>query len=90
VQVSNEADAAASLRSNGTDLVIADWPLAGKLLETMRAEDVRAPVIVFARGTPDVDRRSAMSLGATDVLTEWGDLFREIARGVLDPADAAT
>lgn len=81
VHVQSAQAAAASLRSALADLVIVDWPLAEPLLTTMRSEDLRAPVVVFARGdgvTPD--RRLAMALGATDALGEWADLFREIAR----------
>ncbi|MEO5851200.1 MAG: SIR2 family protein [Nocardioides sp.] len=68
-----------SLRADPADLVIADWPLAEPLLVAMHAEDLRAPVVVFARGGPP-DRRRALALGATDALTEWADLFREIER----------
>ena len=47
----------------------------------MRAEDLRAPVVVLARGESDAaDRRLVLSLGATDSLHEWADLFREIER----------
>jgi DNA-binding response OmpR family regulator len=73
-------DAAEWLRSEAAELVIADWPLADDLLRTMRAEDLRAPVIVFARNVGVAERAASMSLGATDVVTEWGDLFREIDR----------
>jgi CheY-like chemotaxis protein len=80
-QVRSVEEAAELLRSSGADLVIVDRPLAEGLLTTMRAEDLRAPVVVFARGErDDADRRLVLSLGATDSLTEWGDLFREIER----------
>jgi CheY-like chemotaxis protein len=80
-QVRSVEEAAELLRSSGADLVIVDRPLAEGVLTTMRAEDLRAPVVVFARGEQDdADRRLVLSLGATDSLTEWGDLFREIER----------
>ena len=79
-QVRSLDEAAELLRSPGADLVIVDRPLAEELLTTMRAEDLRAPVVVFARGDSDSDRRRWLSLGATDSLHEWADLFREIER----------
>jgi len=80
-QVRSVEEATELLRSPGADLVIVDRPLAERLLTTMRAEDLRAPVVVFARGdSDDADRRLVLSLGATDSLHEWADLFREIER----------
>ena len=80
-QVRSAEEAADVLRSAAVDLVIVDRPLAERLLTTMRAEDLRAPVVVFARGdADDAGRRAALALGATDSLHEWADLFREIER----------
>jgi CheY-like chemotaxis protein len=80
-QVCSAQEAADALRAAPADLVIADWPLAENLLATMRASGLFAPVVVFARGDGVVpDRRRALCLGATDALTEWADLFREIER----------
>lgn len=76
-------EALARMRAAVPDLVLLDGPLAEATLTAMRAEDLRAPAVVFSRtgGTGGiVDRRAAMALGATDALTEWGDLFREVAR----------
>lgn len=84
VRTATSAEAALdALRAGGVDLVLLDGPLAEQVLVAMRAEDLRAPAVVFSRtgGTGGiVDRRSALALGATDALTEWGDLFREVAR----------
>jgi hypothetical protein len=80
-QVRSVEEAAKSLRATPADLVIVDWPLAESLLTTMRSGDLRAPVVVFARGDRHVpDRRRVMALGATDALAEWADLFQEIER----------
>jgi hypothetical protein len=80
-QVRSVPEATAVLRASHADLVIVDPPLAEELLRTMRAGDLRAPVVVFARDEhAHRDRRRWMSLGATDSLREWGDLFREVER----------
>lgn len=80
-QVRSVGEAVEALRTAPADLVIVDRPLAEDLLTLMRAEDLRAPVVVFARGDrQDAERRQVMALGATDALWEWADLFQEIER----------
>ena len=80
----------AALRADGADLVIVDWPVGETVLTALRAENLRAPVVVFARAAAlqPADRRLALSLGATETISEWPDLFREIER-VLGPGPAA-
>jgi CheY-like chemotaxis protein len=81
VNVRSSAEACDFVRVNGADLVLLDWPLAVETLTSMRAEDLRAPSIVIARGDgAPPDRQLALSLGATDAVEEWSGLFREIAR----------
>jgi CheY-like chemotaxis protein len=80
-QVRSVDEAVAALDAAAADLVIVDRPLAEGLLRAMRSKDLRSPVVVFARGDRnDADRRLALSLGATDALWEWADLFQEIER----------
>jgi CheY-like chemotaxis protein len=88
VQLSSAAEAAEWLRHDTADLVIADWaagadgaPVAETLLGMMRAEDLRAPLVVLAQSEVGAqDRARALSLGATEVAQGWGELFRELAR----------
>jgi CheY-like chemotaxis protein len=81
VHVRSAADACQFVRTHGADLVLVDWPLAVDLLTTVRAQDLRTPTIVIARGDGDPpDRGLALSLGATDAVEEWPNLFREIVR----------
>ncbi len=92
-------EALAHLRSSAAfDLVITHWghdratgpdgrptSTAAALLTTMRHEDLRAPVIVFA--TPefsDTNKPQALSLGARAYCFEWSTLIREI-ESVLAP-----
>lgn len=88
VQVGSAAEAAAWLRDDRADLVIADLaagndgePVAEALLSTMRREDLRAPVIALAQApVRAADRLTLLSLGASEVAAGWSDLFRELAR----------
>jgi hypothetical protein len=65
---------------------VLDWPVGEAVLTAMRAEDLRAPAIVFTRSaTAEGVRRAALALGATETIADWPDLFREIER-VLGPA----
>jgi hypothetical protein len=81
VHVRSAAEACAHVRDHGADLVLVDWPLAVETLTTVRSEGLRVPVTVIARGDGErPDRRLAMSLGATDAVEEWSDLFQEIVR----------
>jgi CheY-like chemotaxis protein len=84
--VRNAEEALSALREHGADLVVLDWPVGEAVLTAMRAEDLRAPAIVFARSAREESvRRTALSLGATETIADWPDLFREIER-VLGPA----
>lgn len=68
-------------------LVITHWgadaspPTAVALLERMRAEDLRCPVVVFSTA-PDADARkiTALALGAQAYCFRWESLFREVQR----------
>ena len=90
------------LRASGADLVLTHWGHAGatdragqrcsvaeRLLVEMRAQDLRAPVIVFAGGGhAEENRRAALGLGAQGYTFEWPTLFRELER-VFRPLDDA-
>ena len=79
--ISAAADAGGSTR-----VLVLDWPVGEAVLTAMRAEDLRAPAIVFARlAREEAVRRTALALGATETIDDWPDLFREIGR-VLGPA----
>lgn len=79
-------------RRDPFDLVITHWgadtgpePAAVRLLQGIRREDLRAPVIVFA-SNEDMDerKRTALGLGAQDYCFGFETLFRTIER-VLAP-----
>ena len=90
------------LRASGADLVLTHWghanatdkagqpcSVAEQLLVEMRAQDLRAPVIVFASGGhAEENRRTALNLGAQAYTFEWPELFRELER-VFRPLDDA-
>jgi DNA-binding response OmpR family regulator len=62
--------------------------IAERLLMEMRAQDLRAPVIMFASGGhAEENRRTALNMGAQAYTFEWPTLFREIER-VLRPVGA--
>lgn len=98
VQVRTVDEALAALRAQPGqpcpfDLVITHWggggpPNGQRLLQQMRARDLRCPVIVFSSDY-DADRRKsvALGLGATAYCFRWESLFREIHR-VFEPADS--
>ena len=87
-------EAVTALTQNDYDLVITHWgwnkaqdraghvcPVGERLLVEMRAQDLRAPVIVFS--TADFaheNRPVALRLGAREYLSHWSRLFREIAQ----------
>lgn len=80
VRAASNDEAAECLRARNVDLVIVDWPLARDLLATMRREDLRAAALVYGESPSSPDRTAALSLGATEAVSTWGDLFREVTR----------
>jgi hypothetical protein len=84
----SHASAVARAKDGKYDLVITRWghhpnrPAdAVVLLEGLRREDVRAPVVVFASGAhADVNREAALGLGALEYTSDWETLFEVIDR----------
>jgi len=78
-------EAVGLLASEDFDLVITHYgrdsspPVAVRLLQAMRRNDYRAPVVVFAsEWEAAARRREVMRLGAVDYIVPWSDLFRRI------------
>ncbi len=70
-----------SVAADGADLVVVDLPQAEALLVEVRRRDLRVPVIVLAAGADALPQRpTLLALGASDAVTQWGELFREIER----------
>jgi CheY-like chemotaxis protein len=86
VEQVRQLDEAVDLLATRTfDLVITHYgrdsspPVAIRLLQAMRRNDHRAPVIVFAsEWDAPARRREVMRLGAVDYIVPWADLFRRI------------
>ena len=84
------ADAVNAAAENDFDLIVTRWghgegstgdAVAVELLKEIRTRDVRAPVVVFASGShADVNKRTAMGLGATSYEYSWEGLFQEVER----------
>lgn len=78
------------------DLVISRWGHHEKraadaivLLETMREDDIRVPVVVFASGHwAKVNRENAFRLGALEYTSSWKNLFAVIERRFAEPSAA--
>lgn len=86
-------EAFARLPDGRYDLVITRWghhpraaPDAVVLLEKMRANDVRVPVVVFASGAfAGENRERALGLGALEYTSDWEALFEVIDRRFAPP-----
>lgn len=65
----------------------ANQPTAIALLEAMRREDLRCPVVVLSTSTAaDARKQAALGLGAQAYCFRWESLFREVQR-ILEPGD---
>jgi hypothetical protein len=61
--------------------------MALALLEQMRREDLRCPVVVFSASTEaDARKQAALGLGAQAYCFRWESLFREVQR-LFEPGD---
>jgi hypothetical protein len=84
----SHSSAIARAKSGNYDLVITRWGHHPKrpadavvLLEGLRREDVRTPVVVFASGAHAVENReAALRLGALEYTSDWETLFEVIDR----------
>ena len=82
----------AAQEKNPFDLVITQWghqkgkeAVAERLLNVMRIQDLRSPVLIFSSNTDTAERRRlALALGAQEYCWEFGGLLRAIER-VLGP-----
>jgi CheY-like chemotaxis protein len=93
--VATPDEAMARLAAGAYDLVLSRWghtpggvPDAVTLLERMRRQDVRAPLIIFAwRQHAAENRERALRLGALEYVSTWETLFQLIDRRFGPPPD---